>query len=281
MARGLVPVLMVVALLTGCGEDNGLSPTRHTYGFEVSGTGVAGRPVDLSIEMVWIEPGSFQMGSPASEWGREADEGPRHEVTISRGFWMAKHEVSEAQWKSVMNPPPGSVHYRSVGPQFAAGFISWDDTQAFIGHLNQLVGADIYRLPTEAEWEYACRAGTSSMWSFGADSLGLDAHTWYLANAWRADNRHVHPVGTKLPNRWGLHDMHGNSYEWVQDRYSGTYYAESPRTDPQGPDTGSQRVLRGGEVTSLAAHLRSARRGRAEPGMRSPVVGLRLVRQEP
>ena len=212
------------------------------------------------------------MGSPDSEEGRWDSEGPVHEVELSRGFWLGKYEVTQGEWEAVMGNKPSSHTGDARRP---VERVSWNDVQGFIAKLNDAAGSDVYRLPSEAEWEYACRAGTSTRWSFGDDESRLGDYAWYHGNNSPSGTK---AVGGKLPNPWGLYDMHGNVYEWVQDWYSSSYYNSSPRVDPPGPNTGSARVLRGGYVYSGAQYLRSAFRHGDSPGYRSGGVGARLLR---
>ena len=231
------------------------------------------------MAFVWIEPGVFQMGSPASEEGRWDDEGPLHEVEISRGFWLGKYEVTQGEWESVMGETPWSgKSYVQENSSHPAVYISWDDVQEFIEKLNAASGSSVYRLPSEAEWEYACRAGTQTRWSFGDDEGQLTHYAWYYANAWDVGERYAHAVGLKRPNPWGLYDMHGNVWEWVNDWYSSSYYNSSPRVDPPGPTSGSDRVLRGGHLRNYAQYVRSAFRHYHSPGGRYHDVGVRLLR---
>ena len=238
-------------------------------------------PGDAEIEMVWIEPGTFMMGSPPSEPGRYDNEGPQHEVTITRGFYLGKYELTQGQWESVMGTRPWEGQDRvQEDPDNAASYISWNDAQAFIAKLNEVEGREVYRLPTEAEWEYVCRAGTTTRRSFGDDESQLGQYAWYRDNAWKVGERYAHAVGTKLPNPWGLYDMHGNVYEWVQDWYGS--YTSDAQTDPTGPATGSLRVARGGSINSYAhRYMRSAFRSYRAPGDRYDVCGARLLRQGP
>ena len=229
------------------------------------------------MAFVWIEPGVFQMGSPESERGRDSDEGPVHEVEISRGFWLGRYEVTQGQWEGVMGTTPWSGRdYVQSFSSHPAVYISWSDVQRFIGRLNAAAGEAVYRLPSEAEWEYACRAGTQTRWSFGGDESQRGDYAWYRANAWNVGERYAHEVGTKLPNPWGLYDMHGNVWEWVQDWYGSGYYNSSPRVDPPGPSSGSDRVVRGGGFN--VGGFRSAYRGGLSPGFRFGGAGVRLVR---
>ena len=219
----------------------------------------------LSMEFVWIEPGVFQMGY---EWDK-------HEVEISRGFWLGKYEVTQGEWEAVMGDNPSSHTGDARRP---VERISWNDVQGFIARLNDAAGSAVYRLPTEAEWEYACRAGTSTRWSLGDDdgddASQLDKYAWYACN----DGCDTKVVGGKLANGWGLYDMHGNVWEWVQDWYRGDYYNSSPRVDPPGPSSGSNRVLRGGDFNNNAPNVRSAYRINASPGDRYSNIGVRLLR---
>ncbi len=236
---------------------------------------------DASLEMVWIEPGTFQMGSPSSEQGRYSDEGPVHDVTISQGFYLGTYEVTQEQWESVMGTRPwqGESYVRS-GSNYPAVYVSWEDAQEFIRRLNASQGSNVYRLPTEAEWEYACRAGTTTRWSFGDDESQLTHYAWYHDNAWGVGEQYAHLVGTKRANPWGLYDMHGNVWEWVQDWYGNTYYRSSPSVDPAGPSSGSFRVMRGGFFFDGARSLRSAiRNHNYSPSYRDGTVGFRLLRQ--
>jgi len=244
------------------------------------------RTVDLpggpTMDFVWIEPGAFTMGSPESEPKRYGHEGPQHEVTISQGFWLGQYEITQGQWEAVMGTSPWSgqayVRADSADPVYPAVYISWNDVQAFVARLNGALGAEVYRLPTEAEWEYACRAGTTTRWSFGDDESDLGDYAWYYDNVWDAGLEYNQPVGTKRPNPWGLYDMHGNVYEWVQDWFSS--YASDALVDPQGPSSGAIRVLRGGFFVSLARRTRSANRSYNSPGYRYYYIGARLLRME-
>ena len=238
---------------------------------------VVSLPGGGEMAFVWIEPGVFQMGSPASEAGRMYYEGPVHEVEISTGFWLGRYEVTQEQWEAVMGTTPWSGQDDvQENPFHPAVYISWDDVQSFIAKLNAAAGASLYRLPTEAEWEYACRAGSRTRWSFGDDERQLTDYAWYRAKFLSA--RGAHTVGGKRPNPWGLYDMYGNVREWVQDRFDGDYYNSSPRVDPQGPSSGSFRVVRGGENINFAEFVRSAYRGFDSPDSRTDDLGVRLLR---
>ncbi len=197
------------------------------------------------IEMVWCPPGKFTMGSLASEeylisyFGEEAeclDSGkPPHNVILTKGFWMGKYPITQAQWEMVMVINPS----KSKGGKLPVEYVNWIDCQAFIQKLNGK-DRDNYRLPTEAEWEYACRAGSTAEYCFGDDKSGLEEYAWYNENS----GSKAHKVGTKRPNAWGLFDMHGNVWEWCQDWYD--KYPFGSVTDPAGSSSGEDRVLRGG-----------------------------------
>jgi len=245
-------------------------------------------PGGAEIEMVWIEPGTFMMGSPDTDDMAQDREKPQHEVTITQGFYLGRYEITQAQWESVMGTRPwegqklgtGEVYHRE-GPDYPAVYVSWNDIQILIKSLNRTEGSGVYRLPTEAEWEYACRAGTETLWSFGDDESRLGDYAWYYDNALGAGEEYAHEVGTKLPNPWGLYDMHGNVEEWCQDWYDTSYYATLSTQDPTGPSTGSARVMRGGYFGSYARYVRSAFRDGGSPGFRGSLVGARLLRTGP
>ena len=224
------------------------------------------------------------MGSPSSEVGRKDHEGSVHEVKISKEFYLGKYEVTQGQWEAVMGTQPwdgqNNVH---SGSDYPAVYISWNDAQEFIGRLNASEGSEVYRLPTEAEWEYACRAGTTTRWSFGDDENQLTHYAWYRPNRipgvedYTLRDEYSQRVGTKRPNPWGLYDMHGNVEEWVQD-WLGDYSSASV-VDPQGPSTGTHRVMRGSVFFVSARHLRSAFRVGKLPDSRTIQFGFRLLRQ--
>ena len=250
---------------------SGLGIGRSLGGPGPGGDLVADLPGGAEMEFVWIEAGVFQMGSE-----NVGDERPVHEVEISEGFWLGKYEVTQGEWESVMGSNPS--HYKGDSRR-PVERVSWHDVQAFIDTLNAAAGSVVYRLPTEAEWEYACRAGTTTRWSLGDedgnDESLLGNYAWYRGNN---DPYATKAVGDKSPNSWGLHDMHGNVWEWVQDWYSSSYYNSSPRVDPPGPTSGSVRVFRGGAFNIGAQTLRSARRGGNSPGDRDGGFGARLLR---
>ncbi|MDR1921074.1 MAG: formylglycine-generating enzyme family protein [Candidatus Adiutrix sp.] len=221
------------------------------------------RANSIGMEFVLIPAGEFMMGSPDGDEDADCDEN-QHRVTISRPFCLGKYEVTQAQWEAVMGNNPSEFEGRNNPVEN----VSWDDVQEFINKLNQKEGGNKYRLPTEAEWEYAARAGTTSTYSFGDDAEALGRYAWYGENSGGT----THPVGQKEPNAWGLYDMHGNVWEWVQDWYDD--YSGSPATDPLGASSGSSRVFRGGDN---AWSCRSAFRSGDTPDARYDYLGFRLA----
>lgn len=240
--------------------------------------------VDLSdgtqMEFVWIEPGTFLMGATNSDQEESMNETSAHEITITHGFYLGKYEVTQAQWRSVMGAdlPTGINLYvpwrnreggslkSSVqeGADFPASYIGWDDVVNFIGKLNASKGYTAYRLPTEAEWEYACKAGTNTKWSFGDDESQLQNYAWYFSNTRDIGENYPHEVGKKLPNPWGLYDMHGNVHEFVSDWWRDTLLWQNS-IDPTGPRSSNSRLIsrtvRGGgywrpaeDVSSVSRH---------------------------
>lgn len=220
----------------------------------------------VPLDMVWIEPGTFIMGSPSKELGRSSDES-QHNVTISKGFWLGKYEVTQAQYKAVM----GTNLSYFVCNNNPVEEVNWYNAMEFCEKLTaqektagRLPEGYEYSLPTEAQWEYACRAGTTTALNNGKDlpdkyrCPNMDEVGWYWDNRDRG-NLAAHPVGLKQPNAWGLYDMHGNIWEWCLDWY-GDYPAES-EIDPKGPDTGEFRICRGGCWNYDAFRCRSADRG--------------------
>ena len=215
------------------------------------------------MEFVWVPPGEFRMGSTSSE-ARDAER-PLTQVRISEGFWLGKYEVTQSEWEAVMGSNPS--RFGNCGGDCPVERVRWAAVQGFIGRLNAREGREVYRLPREAEWEYAARAGTTG------DRYGdLSAIAWYTGNS----EGRTHPVGLKLPNGWGLYDMLGNVSEWVGDWHGG--YPGGRVTDPGGPGSGSGRVVRGGGWSYGARNVRAPVRGSARPGFRVYDLGFRLLR---
>jgi formylglycine-generating enzyme required for sulfatase activity len=224
---------------------------------------------DISFIMRYIPAGSFIMGSPANELGREDDE-VQHKVTISKAFYMGETEVTQELWQAVIGNNPA----KHKGSKRPVERVSWCDCHDFIQKLNSMTRKR-FRLPTEAEWEYACRAGTQTalytgknLTTIGSACPNLDEVAWYSENS----DDSTHPVKLKKPNAWGLYDMLGNVWEWCDDRY-GSYTGDA--VDPRG--TGSDRVIRGGSCHDNARYCRAAYRSRSTPDCRSDYSGFRLV----
>ncbi len=242
----------------------------------------------VSLKLVHIPAGKFKMGNNDTPpetikkvGGKEehlTDEYPAHEVTISKPFYMGIYEVTQAQWKAVMGTEPWKgEQYVKEGPNYAATYVSWDDAVAYCKKLSEKEGKT-YRLPTEAQWEYACRAGTKTMWSFGNDEKALGDYAWYEKNAYNAGEKYAHQVGLKKPNAFGLYDMHGNVWEWCTDWYVPGSYSKTRQADPVGPASGDARVQRGGGWSSAVKRCRSAARiGRSPSDYRGSYLGFRVV----
>ena len=239
----------------------------------------------IGMEFQLISPGKFMMGSEVKT-KIPGTTTPVHEVTLTKPFYLGVYEVTQEQFERVMGMNPSNVE----GPTNAVENVSWSDAVDFCGKLSAMPeersAGRVYRLPTEAEWEYACRAGTTTEYCFGDDASKLGEYAWFFGNS----NGRVHPVGTKKPNGWGLYDMHGNMWEWCQDHYA-RYTAEAV-TDPINPAPGTAsedsgnpldrildagRVVRGGGWRVYAAGCRSAYRNSNMPSLRGPVNGFRVA----
>jgi formylglycine-generating enzyme required for sulfatase activity len=249
--------------------------------------GAMHRPVSHGLDalldgtgFVRIRAGSFVMGSAQAG----EDEAPPHQVRISRAFDMSRAEVTQSQWQAVVTDPHAgrgaelvnaqgspvsNTPSHSTGPTLPVESVSWYDIELFLRRLNARDVRHTYRLPTEAEWEYASRAGSGQI-----RPLNIERTAWYKGNS----REQSQPVGQKEPNAWGLYDMNGNVAEWVQDWYSPDYYERSPNTDPQGPQTGSYRIFRGGSWIDEAKYCTPTHRRFDLPVNRLSYVGFRLVR---
>jgi formylglycine-generating enzyme required for sulfatase activity len=228
------------------------------------------------MKFIYISPGTFMMGSSEAESGRYDNE-MEHHVTLTQGFYIQITEVTQGQWKALMGNNPS--FFNGCGDDCPVEQVSWNDVQQFIWRLNQLEGADKYRLPTEAEWEYACRAGSTTAFASGGitalecshDSNPADV-AWFCGNSAKT----IHPVAQKNANAWGLYDMHGNVSELCRDWYG--EYPPDQITDPPGPASGIDRIVRGGGWNTHARHCRSSCRGAISSGQSIYDVGFRLVR---
>ena len=232
----------------------------------------------IGMKLVLIPKGTFMMGSPASEQGRDDDE-TQHEVTISEDYYLGVFEVTQGQYEKVMGTNPSYFPKRVIGKSDSSMYpvekVSWEDAVEFCKKLSELPeekkAGRVYRLPTEAEWEYACRAGSKAAYSFGANSKSLGDYAWFGENS----GRQTHPVGEKKANAWGLYDMHGNVWELCSDWYG--EYPKGAVSDPSGPNEGSDRVIRGGGWFNGAANCRSAFRISFVPSLRYDILGFRVA----
>ena len=232
----------------------------------------------VSLEMVKIKAGTFTMGSPEGELGRDSWE-KQHQVTLTKDYWLGKFEVTQAQYEAIMGNNPSTFK----GSNRPVEEVSWENAKEFCNKLNERYAGKLptgYRfdLPTEAQWEYACRAGTTTALSNGTNLTSekgtcsnLNEVGWYDKNHGSAGHK---AVGQKRPNNWGLYDMHGNVFEWCRDWWA-SYIGDS--TDPTGPTSGSDRVIRGGSCVIYAMFCRSAFRTTSPPGDRNCGLGFRLA----
>ena len=255
----LSPLVLLLAAVIGCGSDATPEPQANPTKAVVS--------VANSIGMCFvpIPAGTFTM------WDAE-DYSPTHKVTLTKPFHLGQHEVTQEQYEKVMGATPSTFK----GLQNPVEQVSWDDAVEFCRKLSELPeeksGGYVYRLPTEVEWEYACRAGTTTAYSFGDSASELVDYAWYDENSGST----THPVGGKKPNGWGLCDMHGNVWEWCQDWYDD--YPSGSVTDPTGAASGSGRVIRGGGWGSISDYCRSAYRYWRTPDFRGIYLGFRVLR---
>jgi formylglycine-generating enzyme required for sulfatase activity len=244
----------------------------------------------IGMKLVLIPAGEFQMGSPESEQGRDDDEGPVHRVRITKPFYLGQYEVTQAEYERVMGSNPSHFSVSGLGTDTVSGqdtsrfpveSVSWENAMEFCRKLSQQEGEQ-YRLPTEAEWEYACRARTIAPFSFGSALNSREANCEgsipYGTQEKGPILKRTTQVGSYLPNAFGLYDMHGNVREWCADWYHYEYYANSPVDDPPGSSNRCIRVMRGGDWIGSAADCRSANRSEFYPDFRNPVLGFRVAR---
>jgi formylglycine-generating enzyme required for sulfatase activity len=241
----------------------------------------------IGMKLVYVPAGRFLMGSPETEPERHADEGPQHLVAICRPFYIGMFSVTQREYEAVMGDNPS--HFKQAidgGPTYPVESVSWHDAMEFCRKLSsryeEREACHVYYLPTEAEWEYACRAGTLTPFALGLSLSSLQANfngKNPYGNAPQGPFRQqTTPVGSFKPNAFGLFDMHGNVWEWCADFYREDYYAESPERDPLGPRSGDRRVLRGGNWNSAGGkNCRSARRGKDDPTSMTQYDGFRVV----
>ncbi|MDC0300285.1 formylglycine-generating enzyme family protein [Verrucomicrobia bacterium] len=255
--------LIATMMFIGCGKEVSVANTITEEPITIPG---------LNLELMPIPVGTFVMGSPNDQEGRDDGIGPRSTVTITKPFWLGKTEVTQSQWKAVMGNNPS----RFKGDDLPVEQVSWNDAVAFCEKLNEVARDTLpdgyhYTLPTEAQWEYACRAGTTTRFYYGDDDNQLGNYAWYYDNS----SLKTHPVAEKLPNGWGLYDIHGNVWEWCLDWY-GDYQGGSI-TDPQGPQSGPDRVNRGGCWRDGARYCRSVFRYGYWPGNTNYALGFRVA----
>ncbi len=250
----------------------------------------------VGMRLVLVRPGTFWMGSPVEEEDRYGDEGPRHLVTITRPFYLGAFQVTQAEFEKVMGRQPSYFHARGNGfeavrgldtGQFPVDSVSWEDTDQFCRRLSQLPeeqkAGRVYRLPTEAEWEYACRGGTAWRapfhcgYAFSSRQGNFDGTKPYGRTRRGPNLKRPCTVGSYAPNAWGLFDVHGNVWEWCADWFSTRYYEASPERDPQGPGDGDMRVLRGGSFYYVGSSCRAAIRFGRGPEARSNLDGFRVA----
>ncbi|TWT43247.1 formylglycine-generating enzyme family protein [Botrimarina hoheduenensis] len=229
-------------------------------------------PGGLKMEFVEIPAGDFVRGSPKEELGRQSDETPEHRVTISQPFRVGRYEVTQAQWVAVTGDNPSTFARYTESPQLPVERITWDEAVAYAERLTQ-IATGAFRLPSEAEWEYVCRAGTTTRFPWGSDieHRDLPSYGWYYP----LSEGRSRPVGTKLPNAWGLYDLHGGVWEWCRDGFEP--YPVHAVTDPQGASTNDLKIIRGGSWFNEPEALRSANRHRHARDSRLSNLGFRLV----
>lgn len=250
--------LIASVVLSGCIHGpSGMGTRKTANGFVDKFSG---------IEFALVPAGGFVMGSPADEVGRDKSEGPAHTVSMD-SFYLGIYEVTQRQWEKIMGGNPSSF---KSGDTYPIENVSWIDAQKFVQRLSKKTGLP-YRLPTEAEWEYACRAGTQTPFYSGSDNETLSEYAWFEANSGGETN----PVGTRLANRWGLFDMHGNVSEWVGDGRRG--YLTREEHNPQGPPNAFNAIHRGGAWLYPAYMCRSAKRITADKGFSTHIIGFRVA----
>jgi formylglycine-generating enzyme required for sulfatase activity len=259
----LLTALISILLFPACVSHHTLirEPLNLQDGFPASYTDPY-----TGAEFILLPSGSFTMGSPENEAGRDADEGPMHTVSLDE-FYIGKYEITQAQWEIVMGNNPSRFKGHANLPVDNG---SWNDVQKFLKRLNKKTGLS-YRLPTEAEWEYACRGGTQTPFYSGSDSKKLNEYAWFYLNS----GEESRTVGTRMPNAWGLYDMHGNISEWIGDGRRG--YLSKAEHNPRGVFSGEKATHRGGCWLYPAKLCRSANRMSVRKDFRTQIIGFRLA----
>jgi formylglycine-generating enzyme required for sulfatase activity len=253
-------LVFVASLVVAAGDPSAPAPKEPPKHFTNS----------LGMKFVWIPPGTFMMGSPEQEAERDKSE-IQHKVTLTSGFYLGMCTVTQEQWQALMKDNPSRAKKEKNLP---VENVSFDECLEFLKKMGDKDGQR-YRLPSEAEWEYACRAGSKSCYCFGDDPKLLGEYAWYRDNA----GEKPHPVAQKKPNRWGLCDMHGNIWEWCADWYGA--YPKDAVVDPKGPEKGTSRVLRGGSFYSPSSFVRCSIRGYFDPAKRGLNIGFRAAKSFP
>lgn len=269
MRAGAIMSLTLLTESTWAGPGPaGTTATSSTQGSSVSGQNYVETDGGLNLHMVWIPGGTFTIGSPASEEGREENEGPQHQVTLD-GFWLGKYEVTQGQYERAIGSNPSQY----LGADKPVETVSWNDAVSFCRKLSETSGR-VYKLPTEAQWEYACRAGTTTPFYFGdtisTDKANYNGNFIYGRGVQGVESEGPRPVGNFTANPFGLYDMHGNVREWCADVFDADYYGKSPKRNPECTAAGTKstrrgglpRVLRGGSWVDWPSDLRSALRWR-------------------
>ena len=255
-------------------------------GFQFTGEHSVDLNASVKLDMLWVEPGTFTMGSPTTEAGRDADREDEHNVTLTQGFYLGKYEVTQAQYEAVMTGNSDGLSATPSNwpnnPNRPVEKVSWEDAQVFLTRLNAQQSANIpagwaYVLPTESQWEYACRAGTTTMYSWGND-INSSRANYNWDGSWNTgiDFKQTREVGQYAANPWGFSDMHGNVFEWTADWYQAAYPTGNPVMDPTGSASGSFRAVRGGSWYDDGTGLRSAKRYSFTPNSRNVFIGFRV-----
>jgi formylglycine-generating enzyme required for sulfatase activity len=276
-------------LLTYTVQDGAGNTTSTTRTVTVVGNSTVDLNATVAMDLIWCPPGTFTMGSPSTEAGRGTNE-TEHNVSLTQGFYLGKFEVTQAQYEAVMtgvigdrNATPSNFH---GNPDRPVEMVSWDDAQVFLTRLNEQQAGNLpvgwsYVLPTESQWEYACRAGTTTAYSWGNTIASSNAnYNWDGGATDGNDFKQTRDVGQYAANPWGFFDMHGNVWEWTADRFQAVYPSGNPVVDPSGPASGSSRVDRGGSWTGAGLGLRSARRDSYGPAGRNHALGFRVSLQK-
>ncbi len=309
LAFSVVRTALLALAVAGCRQDTspavGTPPlavapfsARQAQAHQEAWATELGLPRELTnrigMKLTLIPPGEFMMGSPKSEEGRDSDEGPQHRVRITKAFYLGVYEVTQGEYERVVGTNPSALAPEGSGSgrvwtqdtsRFPVERVSWEEAVEFCRALSALPGERTagreYRLPTEAEWEYACRAGTTTPFHFGgvldASQANCDGNHPYGTSTFGPYLERTTTVGSYSANGFGLYDMHGSVWEWCADWSDSGYYANSPTDDPPGPASGSSRVSRGGSWRSGARYCRSANRNCYEPAHRSFSLGFRVA----